>query len=131
MGVRRFSSGVTTDLPLVTTAETVVATIAGVSTAQPGQFVDLTGDYNITLGTGTTGVTTRIRRDSLTGTLVGEANPETIATAAGSPERHHVFFQDANAGEFMGRTYVLTVQQTGASANGNITDAGMSCEVYP
>jgi hypothetical protein len=129
--VRRISSGTLVDTPLVTTAETVVATVTGVSTGQAGQFVDLTGDFNITLGTNTTAVTVRVRRDSLTGTLVGEATPEAISTAAGSAERHHVFFQDANAGEFLGRTYVLTVQQTGASANGNVTDAGLACEIYP
>lgn len=131
MTVRRFSSGVTADTNLVTTAETVVATVTGVSTSQAGQSVDIEGWANITLGTATTAVTLRVRRDSLTGTLVGEANPEQDFTAAGSSERHDVFFQDANAGEFMGRTYVLTVQQTAATGNGNVIDAGLAVEVYP
>lgn len=131
MSVRRFSSGVTADTTLVTTAETVVATVTGVSTAQPGQFVDITGFANITLGASTTAVTLRVRRDSLTGTLVGEANAEQDFTAAGSTERHSIFAQEVNPGEFLGRTYVLTVQQTAASANGTVVDAGIEVEVYP
>lgn len=131
MGVRRFTAHTVTDTTLVTTAETVVATLAGVSTGQPGQTVGLTGDISVTLGTNTTAVTLRVRRDSLTGTLVGEATPEQISTAAGSTERHHCYFEESNPGEFMGRTYVLTVAQTGASANGSVLDASLACEVTP
>jgi hypothetical protein len=68
--VRRISSGTLVDTPLVTTAETVVATVTGVSTGQAGQFVDLTGDFNVTLGTNTTAVTVRVRRDSLRQSLL-------------------------------------------------------------
>lgn len=131
MGVRRFTATTLVDTPIVTTAETVLATLTGVSTNQPGQTVGLSADYGITLGASTTAVTTRIRRDSLTGTLVGEATPEQISSAAGSTERHRVFFEESNPGEFIGRTYVLTVVQTAASANGNVTDASLVCEVSP
>lgn len=131
MGVRRFSTYTETDTPLVTTAETVVATLAGVSTNQPGQTVALRGKANITLGTGTTAIVTRIRRDSLTGTVVGEVQTEQIATAAGSTEDHEIYHEESNPGEFSGRTYVMTVSQTGASANGTVNNASLECEVTP
>jgi len=131
MGVRRFSSYSETDTTLVTTAETVVATLTGVSTNQAGQTVGLRGKANITLGTNTTAVVTRLRRDSVSGTVVGEVQTEQIATAAGSTEDHEIYHEDANPGEFSGRTYVLTVSQTGASANGTVNNASLECEVTP
>lgn len=131
MPVRRFSSYSETDTTLVTTAETVVATLTGVSTAQPGQSVGLRGKANITLGTGTTAIVSRLRRDSVSGTVVGEVQTEQISSAAGSTEDHEIYHEDANAGEFSGRTYVMTVSQTGASANGTVNNASLECEIYP
>lgn len=131
MGVRKFSTYASADVSLVTTAETVVATLTGVSTNQPGQTVALRGNYQITLGTGTTAVTTRIRRDSVTGTLVGEANAEQDSTAAGSTEGHSIEVEEVNPGEFSGRTYVLTVQQTAATGNGTVLQSALAAEVTP
>lgn len=131
MGVRKFSTATTADTTLVTTAETVVATLAGVSTNQPGQTVGLRGSVRVTTGTNTTATTLRIRRDSLTGTLVGEATPEQVEAAAGSTEGHDIYAEESSPGEFIGRTYVLTVEQTGATANGSVVNASLECEVTP
>jgi hypothetical protein len=131
MPVRRFSTYTETDTTLVTTAETVIATLAGVSTNQPGQTVALRGKANITLGTNTTAIVTRVRRDSLTGTVVGEVQTEQISSAAGSTEDHEIYHEESAPGEFSGRTYVLTVSQTGASANGTVNNASLECEVTP
>lgn len=131
MGVKRYTTATTTDTTLVTTAETVVATLAGVSTGQPGQTVGLRGSARITTGTNTTAVTLRVRRDSLTGTLVGEATAEQIEAAAGSTEGHDIYVEESSPGEFIGRTYVLTVEQTAATANGNVPNASLECEVSP
>lgn len=131
MATRKMSAYVSADTTLTTTAETVVATLSGVGTSQPGQTVALRGQYQITLGTGTTAVTTRIRRDGLTGTLVGEGNPEQISSAAGSTEEHYLEVEEVSPGEFSGRTYVLTVAQTGASANGTVIQAELAAEITP
>lgn len=131
MGKRGFSAYSGTDTSLVTTAETVIATLTGVSTNQPGQTVALRGQATITLGTGTTAIALRVRRDSVSGALVGEPTPDQIETAAGSTETHDIYVEDQNAGEFAGRTYVLTAQQTGASGNGNALQASLAADVTP
>jgi hypothetical protein len=131
MGVRKMSTYQETDTTLVTTAETVVATLTGVSTNQPNQQVGLRGTYNITLGAATTALVTRIRRDSVSGTVVGEVQTEQIFSAAGSTEDHEIYREDAGAGEFSGRTYVVTVSQTAATGNGTVNNASLECEVTP
>lgn len=131
MGVRQFSAFVSADTTLVTNAETVVATLTGVSTAQAGQTVQLEGTYQITTGGSTTNVTTRIRRDSVSGTVVGEGNAENVSAAAGSTESHTLAAEEVNPGEFSGRTYVLTAQQTGAAANGSVLQAELVATITP
>lgn len=131
MGVRRFSVYNQTDTPLVTVAETVVATLAGVSTNQPGQTVALRGQINFTSGTATTAVTLRIRRDGIAGTIIGEPPVDALQAAVGAVETHDVYAEDAGAGEFSGRTYVLTVQQTAATGNGNVLTASLEADVTP
>ena len=131
MTYRRYTSYSETDTTLVTTAETVIATVTGVSTSQAGQFVAIKGTANITRGASTTAVVYRVRRDSLTGTVVGEVQTEQIFSAAGSTENHVIYREDAGAGEFSGRTYVVTASQTAASANGTVNNASVEVEVYP
>lgn len=126
MGYRVYSSEVSTDTPLVTTAETVIATVAGVSTYKPGEVLNIAASASITTGAATTALTFRVRRDSVTGTVVNEADPITIAAAAGSTEDHTVQCQDQLAGEIANGTYVLTVEQTGATGNGSALNADMS-----
>jgi hypothetical protein len=131
MGVRRSTSYSETDVTLVTTAETVVGTITGIATNQPGQTVGVRGKMNITLGTNTTAIVMRVRRDNLTGTQVGETQTEQISSAAGSTEDHEIYREDLNAGEFSGRTYVVTVSQTAASANGTVNNGSVEVEITP
>ena len=131
MAVRRFSAYNSVDTNLVTTAETVVATLSGVSTNGPGQTIGLRGRATITLGAGTTGVTLRFRQNDINGSSVGEANTEQISTAAGSTEDHDIYREDTGRGEFSGGTYVLTVQQVGATGNGTCLNASLDAEITP
>lgn len=114
------STEVSADTPLVTTAETVVATLTGCSTSAAGKAIRLAAEYTITNGAGTTALTTRIRRDSLTGTVVHEVNAVQIETAAGSTEDHDIEADDSFSSDVFNQTYVLTVQQTAATANGTV-----------
>ncbi len=126
-----YESDAATDVTLTTTAETVLATVSGVASQRIGQKVRLHGHANITLGTGTTALVFRIREDSLTGTLVDELETDQIATAAGSTEDHEIVMEHAPAGELSNKSYVLTVSQTGASANGTCNHANLKAETTP
>lgn len=120
-----------TDTTIVTVAETVVATLAGVSSSRPGQTVRLHGELIITTGGSTTAVTLRVRRDGLTGALVGETDPASVESAAGGTEDHDIVVSDPLTGEVAGQVYVLTVQQTGAAANGSVIHASLEATLSP
>lgn len=114
----------TTDVTLTTTTETVVATISGVNTPRR-TTVTIKGWAQLTSGTGTTAVTPRIRRGTtISGTLVDEANAITIGAAAGTTEEYEITAQDENI-DLAGGSYVLTLQQTGASGNGTAVQASL------
>ena len=126
-----YNSDVSSDTTLVTTAETVIATVSGVSCSRPGQSINLRGNATVTIGTAGTGLTFRWRRDSLTGPLVGEAVTVQITTAAASTEDHEHIQTDLAPGELAGATYVLTVAQVAATGNGTVVHASGRADVYP
>ena len=128
MGYRVYSNQNASDVTLVTTTETIIATVSGVSTYKPGEKLLIAASATITNGTNTTALTFRVRRDSITGTVVNNADPVQIETAAGSTEDHELVCEDNLSGEIANATYVLTVQQTGASANGTSLNADMSIQ---
>lgn len=117
MGERTVSTEVTANTTITTTAETVVATLSGISTSGPGRTIRLKGQAKITTGGSTTALNLRIRRDSLTGTVVDESNIVQIEAAAGSTEDHDIAAEDIPSGEVFNATYVLTVQGTGSAAD--------------
>jgi hypothetical protein len=129
--MRSYSMQTITDTPVVTTAETVVATLSGVATNQPGARIGLSGQLTITTGAATTAVTLRIREDSVTGTVVGEATPDSVESAAGGTETHDIFGLHNAAGEYGSKTFVLTVEQTAATANGSVLQASLVADVTP
>lgn len=128
---RTYNVDVPTDTTLVTTAETVVATLSGVTMSRPGQSIRLHGSVSVTTGATTTALVTRIRQDSLTGALVDEAITDTLAAAAGGTEGHDIVATHSPTGELAGATYVLTVSQTGATGNGACVHASLHAEVTP
>lgn len=128
MGTIEYSNHVTAETPLVTTAETVVATLSGVNTPRK-TTVTIKGWAQLTTGTATTAVTPRIRRGTtITGTLIDEGNPVTVGAAAGSTEDFEITAQDENV-DLAGGSYVLTLQQTAASANGSCLQAGIEASM--
>ena len=127
----QYDVDVSTDTTLTTTAETVVATLTGIATQRPGQTIALRGDYTVTSGTSTTAFTHRIREDSLTGAIVSEAQTVQISTAAGSSEDHEYTVTHAPTGDITNKSYVLTVAQVGAAANGSVTHAHLTAVTAP
>jgi hypothetical protein len=131
MTVRVYEGTITTDVPLVTTAETVIATVSGIATNQPGCTIALRGQATFTSGTSATGVTLRVREDSLTGTIVDEPAADALYAAVGSVETHDIAVDFLAAGEYGSKTFVLTAQQIAAVANGNVTQCSLDATVSP
>lgn len=126
---RMYSHHATSDTTLTTTTETVVATISDVTTAKPGERVNLRGWAQVTTGGSTTALTLRIRKGTtISGTLIGEATVEQVEAAAGSTEAHDISVDDS-PGEVAYQSYVLTVQQTAAAANGSCVQASLVGEI--
>jgi hypothetical protein len=111
-----FTTAGTPGLAVVTTAETVLASITGVTLPRAGLPVVISAAGSMTIGASTTAVTLRCRRGvDATGALVGTAEVPTEVAAnqailAGS-------WVDT-PGELANATYVVTVQQTAATGNG-------------
>lgn len=113
---RKHSAQKTANTTVTTTTETVVATVAGLSTRDGEEVVSLTGTVQVTIGTTGSAVTPRLRRGTTAaGTLVGEGNPVS-GTAADTVTL--TIQADDVPGEVAGQSYVLTVQQTAATADG-------------
>lgn len=105
-------------VPVVTTAETIVATFPAVSTVSDQDQVSLVAWAQMTFGGSTTAVTARIRRGTaLAGALVGAANP--VNFTAGQTAVVSLLTTDV-PGLVAGQQYVFTVQQTAANANGSV-----------
>lgn len=94
--------------------EKVILTSSPVSTPRQGATITITGHVNETPGTGGTAVVVRVRRGTLTGTVVGVAETDTLA--AGNSESIAIDCVDSGI-DVDGMVYVVTVQVTGAGAN--------------
>lgn len=106
------------DVTLVTTAETVIATTVARAVNAPGsqgQYID--GMINITPGTAATAVVIRVRAgNGLSGAVIG--GPETHTVAAGANQSiPYAQIDGTTVGQVQ---YTLTVQQTAATGNGSI-----------
>lgn len=117
----------TTALAVVTTTEIVCATTAPLAPPRPGVRAVLRGLVELDSGTGTDGVTIRIRRGTtISGALVSEAiEEETTALLA---ETWVVSAVDT-LGDVATVQYVVTIQQASASANGSVDNATIEVEL--
>lgn len=121
---RRYPSSTVTDVAVVTTNETVALVSSPVSQSVDGEAVSIEGRVSLLTGTGTTAVTLRIREgNGITGTVVGETIPVTVGAAINQPIPFGFTYNPAS---IAGMVYSVTVQQTAASANGNVTSASMT-----
>lgn len=124
-----YSGFATADVTVTTTAETVVATVTVPSTPNAGAVVTIEGHCQLSVGAGTTALTPRIRRGSVTGALVGEGNALAVSGAAGSAEEVDLTVDDT-PGEVVNQVYVLTVVQTGATGNGTDVQSEIEATVH-
>ena len=101
--------------------EAVVLTLSDVSTAGPGARVVLHGIVNVTAGTAATAVTVRAREGTtVAGLEVGAAVVGTVV--AGSTYTVPVDVVLGNV-DLAGSSFVLTVQETAATAAGTVNYA--------
>jgi len=115
----------TADVTVATTTETVAITSDPIKprTRNPRYFI--IAWCQLLVGTGTTAITPRLRRGSSTGDpLVGEGNAEAVKGAAGSRGPVMAVAIDTPVG-LSDVVYSLTVQQTAATANGTVQQAGI------
>jgi hypothetical protein len=110
------------NVTLTTTAETVIVSSNLTATPRDEAEVVVLAYAQLTTGASTTAVTARIRRGTATsGTLVNEANAETIGPAAGSTAPYFAMFTEQRPASSL--QYSLTLAQTAASANGTALQA--------
>ncbi len=113
----------TTPVSLVTTAETIVLTSSRMEMSGDAARILILAWAQLTTGTGTTGITPRLRRGTLvTGTLVGSAILEGNKVAATGTEPFFLMLIDTPAANDAVQ-YVFTLQQAGAGANGSSVQA--------
>lgn len=112
-----------TNVTLTTTSETVIISSGPVTTPSQTSRVVILAYAQLTTGAATTTVTARIRRGTTTaGTLVGEANAETIGAAAGSTEPYFIVLEEDRA-DTNTVEYSLTLTQVSATGNGTALQA--------
>lgn len=114
------------DVAPVTNAETAILTTGPISTPGAGSVVNIWAALAMVAGAGTTAVVLRIRRGTgVAGAIVGEAATATLAaTALGALS---MAVADP-LGDAAGQVYTLTVQQTGGTGNGNVTQASVTLQ---
>lgn len=118
-----------TDVPETgANTETVGATVTGVCTEFNGQSVLLQGFLAYTAPAAITSLTIRVRADSLTGAIVGEAEVDTGDVVATKLGLHPFMFIDQPA-DIAGRSYVVTFQGAGEGGPGTCNTAVMSATV--
>ena len=126
MPALQWSGAQAVNVNIPTTTETVVATLSGITTDSASRRLTLFADIELATGVGTTAVAMRIRRGvDTTGPVVGVAETATAIGAAGSADPYSIEAADS-PGEVNNQSYVVTIQQTGATGNGTAQSAQLT-----
>lgn len=105
---------------LVTTAETIVLSAPVTTDGSAPAFIIAT--VMVTPGTTTTGISLRLRLDSVTGTQVATAGTPTVTAAAATSL---TIMGQIPGQEIAGRIVHLTLAQVAATANGTVISGGI------
>jgi hypothetical protein len=118
-----------TPIAVVTTAETLVAVGVPLPLQSSTGKAAIVGLVQLTVGTGTTAVTLRIYRGATAaGGLVATGIPQAGSFTVGSTALFTVAVVDP-LNTSGGAQYCMTVQATGASANGSVVMATLNTKV--
>lgn len=119
-----YSAAFTTDVPEGgANTETVALTLAGVTSEFTGQQIVAWGILTFTAPAAITSLTIRIRKETITGTVVGEATIDAADPVATKLGVFHAFGIDPSA-DVSGGNYVLTFQGAGEGGPGT-ANAGL------
>lgn len=119
----------TADVTVPTTTETAAIVSGPVQVPSATCLVHIRGWCQLVTGAAASAVTVRIERGSAAGgTLVGEGNSITLGAAAGSREVMSIEATERRANE-ESVSYVMTVQQTGATGDGTVSQAAIEVEI--
>lgn len=106
-------------------AEIIIASIASVSANSYGQIVRVEGMVALTTGADSTAIVLRVRRNTVTGTQLGTDITYPVAAAV-----DYALEVSVIAAEPVGlHTYVITIEQTDASADATVNSVVATCEV--
>ena len=114
--------------PGAANTETVVLNLGKITNEFPNPQVMLMAYVEYTPGAAATAVTIRVRRDSLTGVLVGTAAVHGGDVVAGKLSGLNLSTMDMRPGDFAG-DYVVTVQGTGEGGAGVVGQVSIMAEV--
>lgn len=125
---RRFQSSTVQGATITTTTELVVGTIVVPTNGTPGTPVRLSATVQLTTGTGVTAVQVRFRKGTtITDPIVGVLGTTQVAASLPTEVAHSQ--TDSPAGEIAGQSYVVTVQQTGATGNGSVQGVDLQAQI--
>lgn len=113
---------------VITTTETTIATLPTFNENQVGDFAEgiaFSGNVNFLPGTGTTAVVIRIRKANAGNAIIGVVQTQTVT--AGAVTNVPIAEIDPTLIQ-VGASYFVTLQQTGASANGTVNRVVFECE---
>ena len=83
----------------------------------------------MTTSANSTTYTLKVRRDSISGTALGDSIAETVKVTAGSVEAFFFEFTDERNGQFAALTYVSTIDMAGADANTTVSQNCITVDV--
>jgi hypothetical protein len=118
-----FSAQSSAETAVAETAETEVLKLVAGGTQSPNTKVIIDGTVNLLIGKEATAVVVRIRRSSLTGTVV---LTQTTTMITAEKQASISFNAEDEPGEVAGVTYIVSVQQTAGKAAGTMKFAALN-----
>lgn len=114
---------------ITTTTETVISTLQNVNSRGSNYPINIQGSAVFAINASTTTVTMRLRLGSLTGTLLGQAQPVSGGIAGDiTAGDGTIGAQYTPSLEVAGLVIVLTIQATAAAANWNVTYSNITAQ---
>ena len=117
------------NVTVATTDETVIATLTTRIPQGQTYMVRVSFWGTMTTSADSSAYTLKARRDSISGTVLGDSIAELIKVAAGGVEAFYFEFAEERSGDFSALTYVSTIDMTGASANTTVSQNCLTIDV--
>lgn len=112
-----------------TTDETVIATLT--TRVPQGQTYLVRTRFwgTMTTSADSSAYTLKVRRDSISGTVLGDSIAELVKVAAGGVEAFYFEFTDERSGDFAALTYVSTIDMTGSTSTTTVSQNCLTVDI--